>query len=199
MSLNTAVFSEVQQVPEKETVLETRQAMDAFLAGIEKRAFQMARLAIGDPDEALDLVQDAMIKLVRSYANRPADEWQPLFFRILKNRIIDHQRRGNVRRRVMVWFGGKAEDDDYLDPVARAPGPATEEPDRQVSNTESMAALERAVKTLPERQQQAFLLRTVQELDVKETAKIMGCSEGSVKTHLSRALAKLREELEACR
>jgi len=169
--------------------------MDAFLAGIERRAFQMARIAIGDPDEALDLVQDSMIKLVQSYSAKPQTEWQPLFFRILKNRIIDHQRRGNVRRRVMAWFTPRSDDEDAFDPVAVAPGLESDQPDRQVGNADAIDALETAIQALPERQQQAFLLRTVQECDVKTTAGIMGCSEGSVKTHLSRALAKLRDEL----
>jgi len=169
--------------------------MDAFLAGIERRAYQMARYAIGDPDEALDLVQDAMIKLVTSYSEKPEAEWQPLFFRILKNRIIDHQRRGNVRRKVMAVFGRRSDDEDEYDPVALAPGAESDQPDRQVGIAENIELLEVAVGKLPERQQQAFMLRTVQEFNVASTAEIMGCSEGSVKTHLSRALQKLREQL----
>jgi len=195
VSVTTAVCITTQDVPEKENTLDNKQAMDAFLAGIERRAFQMARFAIGDPDEALDLVQDAMIKLVRSYSAKPEAEWQPLFFRILKNRIIDHQRRGNVRRKVMAFFGPRHDDQDDFDPVALAPGLESDQPDYQVSTDEKMAELEVAVHSLPERQQQAFLLRTVQEFDVATTAEIMGCSEGSVKTHLSRALKKLREQL----
>jgi len=195
--IKTPAWSGPQNVEKGESVLDNKQAMDRFLAGIERRGFHMARIAIGDPDEALDLVQDSMIKLVTKYADKPADEWQPLFFRILKNRIIDHQRRGTVRNRVMAWFGNKQDDEaDVYDPVAAAPGPESQQPERQVTSAAAIDSLEVAIAALPERQHQAFVLRTLDGLSVEETAEVMGCSGGSVKTHLSRALRNLRGQLE---
>ncbi len=178
----------------EDKTLNQRRAMDAFLAGIERRGYQMARLATGDSDAALDLVQEAMIKLVSKYADKPEADWQPLFFRILKNKIIDHQRRGSVRNRVIAWFRPDADGDVY-DAVAAAKGPGSDTPERQVESQEAMTALESAIKELPARQQQVFLLRTIEGMDVAETAEVMGCSQGSVKTHLSRATAKLRDLL----
>jgi RNA polymerase sigma-70 factor (ECF subfamily) len=180
--------------PAKESVLTERAAMERFLAGVEKRAFQVARFAVRDSDDALDIVQDAMLRLVRGYARAPEAEWQPLFFRILRNRILDHQRRGSVRRRVLAWFSADGEDDEF-DPIAAAPGPAMDAPDERVALADAMQALEAAVGRLPGRQQQAFLLRTLEGLDVAATALAMGCSEGSVKTHYSRAVHSLRTEL----
>jgi RNA polymerase sigma-70 factor (ECF subfamily) len=184
----------------EERVLEERAALERFLAGVERRAFRIAEFAVRNRDDALDIVQDSMLSLVRSYARSPADEWPLLFFGILRNRILDHQRRGGVRRRVLAFFSrpGDATDDDR-DPVAEriaaAPGPESDGPEHRVTLTDAMAALERAVAALPERQQQAFLLRTLEGLDVSTTAAVMGCSEGSVKTHLSRAVHALRAAL----
>ena len=178
----------------QEGVLDKRQAMDSFLASIERRGYQMARIALRDPDAALDLVQDAMIKLVRNYSAKPAAEWQPLFFRILKNLIIDYQRRSTVRNRVIAIFRPAAGEEAY-DAVAAAPGNAADEPDRRVAAADAMAALEFAIAALPARQQQAFMLRTIEGMDVACTAEVMGCSASSVKTHLSRALSRLRAQL----
>jgi len=179
----------------KESGLNKRESMDAFLAGVEPSAYQMARIAIGDADAALDLVQDAMIRLVRNYPDKPAQELRPLFFRILKNRIVDHQRRGNVRNRIIAWFRPALADAAAFDPIALARGSGIDEPERRLAAADSMVALEAALQALPPRQQQAVLLRTIEGLDVAATAAVMGCSEGSVKTHLSRALKKLREQL----
>ena len=178
----------------KESVLGERAAMERFLAGVERRAFRMARFAVRDGDDALDIVQDAMFRLVRSYARAPEAEWPLLFFRILRNRLLDHQRRGSVRRRVLAWFGSDGEDDDF-DPIAALPGPAADGPAEQVMAADAMQALEAAVGRLPGRQQQAFLLRTLEGLDIAATAAVMGCSQGSVKTHYSRAVHSLRAEL----
>ncbi len=161
---------------------------------MERRALRIAEIAIRNRDDALDLVQDAMIKLARNYADRPTDEWTPLFYRILQNRVRDWQRRQMVRNRVMVWFGRGNEDDDY-DPVAAAPDPVGRAPDQELENREAMQDLEQAVADLPGRQREAFMLRTFEGLDVAGTAVAMGCSEGSVKTHYSRAVHSLRETL----
>jgi RNA polymerase sigma-70 factor (ECF subfamily) len=169
--------------------------MDRFLAGVEARAFRMAQFAVRDADDALDIVQDAMIRLTRSYAQRPESEWAPLFFRILKNRITDHQRRGTVRNRVFAWIGRKPDADSAWDPVAEAPGLDSDRPEHQLATGDAMTELEAAIQALPARQREAFLLRALEGMNVTDTAKAMGCSDGSVKTHYSRAVHSLRATL----
>jgi RNA polymerase sigma-70 factor (ECF subfamily) len=178
----------------EETPLEQGAALERFLADVERRAFRMAQVAVGDADAALDIVQDAMIRLARRYADRPAEEWRPLFFRILANRITDHQRRGSVRRRVFAWLAPRS-DDDESDPIAELPDPAPVGPDAALERGEAMAALEAALGRLPPRQREAFLLREFEGLDVAATALAMDCSEGSVKTHYFRAVHALRAAL----
>jgi len=176
------------------TTLQRERQLNQFLAGVERRALRIAEIAIRDRDEALDLVQEAMIKLVNSYASRAEAEWAPLFHRILQNGIRDWHRRRKVRNRVMVWFG-RADTEDAYDPVALAADPAGRAPDEQLQSSETMQRLERAVRELPGRQREAFMLRTFEGLDVAATALAMGCSQGSVKTHYSRAVHTLREDL----
>jgi len=177
-----------------ETLQRERQ-LNQFLAEVERRALRIAEIAVRDRDEALDLVQDAMIKLARSYADRPGEEWPPLFYRILQNGVRDWHRRQKVRNRVMVWFGhGASKDDDY-DIAATAPDPAGRTPDEQLQTHEAMQRLEVSIQELPGRQREAFMLRTFEGLDVAGTAVAMGCSEGSVKTHYSRAVHSLRDKL----
>ena len=177
------------------TELRREQELNQFLAEVEKRALRIAEMSIRDRDEALDLVQEAMIKLVRNYADRPHDEWTPLFYRILQNGVRDFHRRQAVRNRVMVWFGQAGGDDDDRDPVASAPDPAGRTPDEKLQSWEAMESLELAITALPRRQREAFTLRTFEGLDVAGTAVAMGCSQGSVKTHYSRAIHSLRETL----
>jgi len=175
--------------------LQRERQLNQFLAEVERRALRVAEIAVRDRDEALDLVQDAMIKLARNYATRPETEWTPLFYRILQNGIRDWHRRQKVRNRVMVWFGrGKAGEDEY-DVIASAPDPAGRAPDDELQTHEAMQQLERAIRELPDRQREAFMLRTFEGVDVAGTATAMGCSEGSVKTHYSRAVHALREQL----
>lgn len=179
--------------------LETQPELERFLAGVERRAYRMAEWATGDPDEALDLVQEAMLQLARRYGRRPEAEWPPLFHRILENRIRDWQRRRSARRR---WFGwrqrGGGEAGEAEEPLERLPGPAREEPDAAAEREDCGARVVAAVGQLPPRQRQAFLLRAWEGLDTAATAAAMACSEGSVKTHFSRALAALRARLEDC-
>ncbi len=169
--------------------------IEAFLASVERRAWRVAEIALRDPDEALDAVQDAMIRLVRHYSAKPAEEWPPLFWGILRRRITDLQRRRTVRNRIMVWTGRTVTDDDEELPAWEAPdlGP---DPARALASRQAFAAMSAAIRALPRRQQQAFLLRVLEGLDVADTTKAMGCSEGSVKTHLSRAMDALRTRLE---
>lgn len=172
-------------------------ALNQFLAGVELKAFKIAQAALRNEDDALDAVQDAMLQLARAYANKPPEEWKPLFYRILENRIRDMQRRRTVRGRVISWLPLRGnEEDDEPDPINQAPS-GDPQPPRRVEIAEAMGALERAVQGLPRRQQQVFMLRTLEGLDVAETATAMGCSEGSVKTHYFRALQTLRAQLGA--
>jgi RNA polymerase sigma-70 factor (ECF subfamily) len=177
-------------------VLEYTRELERFLAEIERRAFRMAQVALRDPDDALDVVQDAMLKLTRSYASRPSAEWRPLFYRILENGIRDLQRRRTVRKRVMTWLPGPKEDpeneaQDPLENVADS-GPAIPE---KLMQAQAMEQLEESLRALPARQREAFMLRNFEGMDVAETASAMACSEGSVKTHYSRAVHALREQL----
>ena len=170
-------------------------ALNQFLAGVELKAFKIAQAALRNEDDALDAVQDAMLQLARAYAARPAKEWKPLFYRILENRIRDMQRRRTVRGRVLAWVPFRGDgDEEEPDLIAQAPSPDPQ-PVRRLELDEAMGALEEALDALPRRQQQAFLLRTLEGLDVAETAAAMGCSEGSVKTHYFRAVQALRAQL----
>jgi RNA polymerase sigma-70 factor (ECF subfamily) len=180
----------------EEPILEQARALDRFLASIEKRAFRMARIALRHDEDALDSVQDAMLQLARHYGRRPSEEWRPLFYRILQNRIRDCQRRRRVQARIMAWLPGlKSQDeeasaDQYAAVPDRAPLPA-----QQLAADQAMQALEESLAALPRRQQEAFMLRVFEGMDVAQTAAAMGCSEGSVKTHYSRAVHTLREQL----
>lgn len=175
--------------------LQRQQKLNRFFIEIEKRALRIAEISVRDRDEALDLVQNAMIKLTRNYADKSSDEWTPLFYRILQNGIRDWHRRQAVRNRVMVWFGRTNDEDKDYDAVAAAPDPLGRTPDEQLQNNEAMQSLEQAIHELPARQREAFMLRTFEGLNVADTATAMGCSEGSVKTHYSRAVHSLRVTL----
>ena len=128
------------------------ETMEEFLKGIERRAFQMTKISTNRYEDALDIVQETMFKMVEKYASKPVQEWKPLFYRILNNKITDHYRR--------------------IDRLAEG------------------------VKQLAKRQREAFLLRSWEGLSTRETAYAMGCTEGSVKTHYSRALEKLRDQMD---
>jgi RNA polymerase sigma-70 factor (ECF subfamily) len=171
-------------------------ALNQFLAGVELKAFKIAQSALRHEHDALDAVQDAMLQLTRAYSDRPAEEWRPLFYRILENRIRDMQRRRTVRGRIMAWLPAHRDEDDEeaADPISQAPSDEIT-PARRMELDEAMSALERALQDLPNRQRQAFLLRNLEGLDVAAVATAMGCSEGSVKTHHFRALKALRARL----
>jgi RNA polymerase sigma-70 factor (ECF subfamily) len=178
-----------------ENAAEVPATLDAFLAQVERRAFRMAELQLRHREDAMDAVQDAMLRLVKHYRDKPAAEWPPLFWGILRRRVVDLQRRRKVRSIVVGWLGGGRDDDgDELptwEPADRGPGPLDRLQDRQ-----SYADMAAAVRQLPQRQREAFMLRMLEGLDVAETADAMGCSKGSVKTHLSRAMHHLRDQLE---
>jgi RNA polymerase sigma-70 factor, ECF subfamily len=191
-SMLAALHGDVDLTDEAKT---RSRALNQFLAGVELKAFKIAQTALRHEDDALDAVQDAMLQLARAYSDRPAQEWKPLFYRILENRIRDMQRRRTVRGRVISWLPFRGdEDEDEPDPIAQAPSPEPQ-PLRRLELDEAVGALEKALAALPRRQQQAFLLRTLEGLDVAATAAAMGCSEGSVKTHYFRAMQALRAQL----
>jgi RNA polymerase sigma-70 factor (ECF subfamily) len=153
----------------------------------------MARIATRNSDEALDIVQDAMLKLVEKYSDRSEAELGPLFHCILQSRIRDWYRRSSVRNRFRSWLGSDAADEE--DALQLIADPMGRTPEEIVAASVGVEALDAALHTLPLRQQQVFLLRAWEGLDVRDTARAMNCAEGSVKTHYSRALAALRIKL----
>ena len=172
--------------------------MQIFLADIEGRAFSMAQFATGNRDDALDIVQDTMMKLVQNYSECKCEEWKPLFYSILQTRILDWHRRQSVRNRFRSWLhwddGEDAE--NPLEQFADAPQAA---PDIALQDAQFGTDLNAALSKLPLRQQQVFLLRVWEGMDIAETAAAMQCSESSVKTHYSRALDKLKLQLKGHR
>jgi RNA polymerase sigma-70 factor (ECF subfamily) len=197
---NSAIAEDVriEQTDTNKTMPElTEMVMDEFLQSIERRAFHMARMATGSRDDALDIVQDAMFKLVQKYADKSADEWRPLFYRILNRKITDHYRRNAVKNRLfsLASFGMKASDEG-ADLIDRAEGRESDAPDQTVARALQMEILSKSVTQLPGRQRQAFMLRCWDGMSTAITAETMGCSQGSVKTHYSRAIHSLRASLE---
>ena len=180
-------------------ILDNRQALNRFLAGIEKRAFRMAELATNDQDHAMDIVQDAMLSLVKNYRHKSENDWGPLFHRILQSKIRDWYRRSRTRNSVFSWLrsAGDDSDEDSYDPIQQAADIVSLKPDSNAGNEQLMNVALDAIRQLPLRQQQAFLLRAWEGYDVRETAKAMKCSQGSVKTHYSRATKALKRSLEA--
>lgn len=183
--------------------LSTEKELSEFLRSAERRAFKRTAYAVRDDDAALDIVQDAMIRLAEKYAERPAAELPLIFARILSNATLDWFRRQKVRHGVLVNFsdlesGAESADFDLLetlqsaDVVLSAIGPADE-----LARQQSLELIDAEVAALPARQREAFLLRYWEELDVAETALVMGCSQGSVKTHCSRAVQALAQALTA--
>jgi RNA polymerase sigma-70 factor (ECF subfamily) len=169
--------------------------LGSFLASVERRALRIAQLATRDRDEALDLVQDAMLRLAKRYGSRPSHEWLPLFHRILTNRIRDWQRSRRLRARIFFWQRD-ADDEANGDVLEEAVDPAAREGSNELQGEQAVAILEGALRRLPERQLEAFRLRVWEGLSVEETAHAMSCSAGTVKTHLFRALQTLRGELD---
>lgn len=174
------------------------QEISDFLRQVEKRAFRQTAYAVRDDHAALDIVQDAMLKLADKYASKPVEEYPMLFQRILQNTMRDYWRRQKVRNLWTTLFSsfGQSEDEDY-DPLETIEvESADSNPADQLERSQIMALIEKALAKLPLRQREAFVLRYWEELDVAETASVMGCSEGSVKTHCSRAVSALSRLLE---
>ena len=173
--------------------------LDHFLKSVERRAFRLAQLATGNTDHALDIVQEAMLVLSKKYPDKSEQEWGALFHRILQNKIRDWYRSQSVRHRIFDWFGmGVSSDSEQAeDPIQAAEDTRMLNPAQSLDNDELSRAISAAIAKLPLRQQQAFLLRNWEGLSVKQTAQAMDCSEGSVKTHYSRATQFLQQQLEA--
>lgn len=181
----------------------TPSELSEFLAQSERRAYKQAAYAVRDDHAALDIVQEAMMRLAEKYGARPAGEFPMLFQRILQNAIRDYYRRQKVRNlwtTLLSSFSGGNDGEDERDPLETLAGDADEggDPAVQVERSQTLRVIEQALQQLPTRQREAFVLRYWQEMDVSETAAVMGCSEGSVKTHCSRAVhalaASLRKE-----
>ena len=183
--------------PERQgAVLEYTRELEKFLADIERRAFRMAQVALRDPDDALDVVQDAMLKLTRNYASKPSGEWRPLFYRILENGIRDLQRRRSVRKRIMTWLPGPKEDPDNeaADPLDNVADQATPIPET-LMQAQALDKLETSLRVLPARQREALVLQYYQELPNIEAAALMGISVEALESLLSRARRTLRGRL----
>ncbi|GAB7563739.1 RNA polymerase sigma factor [Methylobacillus methanolivorans] len=176
------------------------QELSNFLAQVERRAFKQTAYAVRDDHAAMDIVQDAMLKLAEKYGARPVEEYPMLFQRILQNTMKDYWRRQKVRG---IWttllssLGVNQHDDEEHDPLETMVSEDDHDnPEQQYEQQETIAIIETAIKNLPTRQREAFILRYWEDMDVAETAAAMGCSEGSVKTHCSRAVHALAATLE---
>lgn len=182
----------------------TDKELSEFLENVERRAFKQAVYAVQKDEAALDIVQDAMIKLAEKYGDRPVAELAPLFQRILQNAIHDHFRREKVRNTWVSLFSsltgdkGDEEEFDLLENYAAEDGSqAVESGADKLERAQILSIIDSEVQKLPPRQRQAFLMRYWEDLDVAETAAAMGCTEGSVKTHCSRATHALAQALRA--
>lgn len=182
----------------------TEKELSDFLESVERRAFKQAVYAVRKDEAALDIVQDAMIKLAEKYGDKPPAELPLLFQRILQNTIHDYFRREKVRNTWVSLFSGMtgdSEDPDNFDILetfeSEEGSQAAESSADKVERDQVLAVIEEEIQKLPARQREAFVMRYWQDMDVAETAAAMGCSEGSVKTHCSRATHTLAQALRA--
>lgn len=177
----------------------TPKELSDFLISVERRAFKQTAYAVRDHHAALDIVQDAMMKLAETYGDKPVAEYPMLFHRILQNTMRDYWRRQKVRNlwtTLLSSFGGNTENGEDWDPLETIGAENDDdEPSAQLARSQTIRLIELAIEKLPTRQREAFVLRYWEEMDVAETAAIMGCSDGSVKTHCSRAVHALATEL----
>jgi len=175
------------------------QELSDFLRDVERRAYKQTVYAVRDEHAALDIVQDAMLKLADKYAAKPIEEYPMLFQRILQNTMRDFWRRQKVRNlwTTLLSSFGSQEDGEERDPLETIDvEDDTDNPVEQLQRNQTIAIIEKALEKLPPRQREAFVLRYWEDMDVAETAEVMGCSQGSVKTHCSRAVHALALTLE---
>lgn len=171
-------------------------SIDAFLRDVSRRARLTAELATRDREAAQDIVQDAMLTLVAKYRDHDPSSWGPLFHRILHSRMMDYFRRETRRKKWFTWLDSPDEE-GLEDPWQQIPETVDSNPVTLLQRADNMDVVLAAVGDLPFRQQQAFLLRAWEGLDTAQTAEVMGCAEGSVKTHYFRALNSIRSRLGA--
>lgn len=184
------------------SILSTASELSDFLATSERRAFKQAMFAVRNEETALDIVQDSMMKLAEKYGDRPAEEFPMLFQRIIQNTIRDYYRRSKVRSLWTTLLSAfSSDDEEEHDPLetieVESESYTPNSPDGQLEQSQLLVILEEEIKSLPPRQREAFLMRYWEDMDVAETASAMGCSEGSVKTHCSRATHALAVALKA--
>jgi RNA polymerase sigma-70 factor (ECF subfamily) len=183
--------------------LATEQELSDFLKSVEKRAFKRSVYHVRDEEAALDIVQDSMMKLAQHYGDKPVAELPMLFQRILSNTTLDWFRRRKTRNALfsnISDFESAGDDGDFdlLETLAaQNDSEGTESAQDATERAQIFREIEVEVKRLPGRQREAFLMRYWEEMDVAETAAAMGCSEGSVKTHCSRAVLALSKALGA--
>lgn len=173
----------------------SHQQLDKFLQNVERRAFRIAQVATKSDADALDIVQDTMIKLASKYGDRDESEWRPLFFRILENSIMDWHRKETVMRKIFFWKKDK-EECENTDSVINEEHTHSHDGEAELISDQLGKHLLKHIVELPLKQQQCFMLRSWEGLSIKETAEAMNINENSVKTHYSRAIDKLKK---ACR
>ncbi len=206
--IGAIILGQRLQKPQRETnrnlhPLATEQELSEFLKSVEKRAFKRSVYHTRDEEAALDIVQDSMMKLAHSYGDKPAAELPMLFQRILANTTLDWFRRRKTRNALfsnLSDFESAGDDGDFdiletLELQNNSEG--TESAQDATERAQILLQIEDAIKLLPGRQREAFLMRYWEEMDVAETALAMGCSEGSVKTHCSRAVLALSKAMTA--
>jgi RNA polymerase sigma-70 factor (ECF subfamily) len=191
----------LQFLPNKDSLLATPAELSEFLKSVEKRAFKRTTYHVRNDESALDIVQDSMMKLAEHYGHKPPEEFPMLFQRILSNTTLDWFRRQKVKNALFSSFSDfhSGEDEgefDILDSITTADVAAGfDNPETESQRVQTFHLIEQALLLLPNRQREAFLMRYWEDMDVSETASAMGCSEGSVKTHCSRAVQALSKAL----
>ena len=175
----------------KEHILEL--TIEQFLKEVQNKAFRMSEIATKNQADALDIVQDTMIKLVEKYSDKPSSEWKPLFYRILHSKTMDYFRKKAVQNKIFFWRSSHSDEESFIDEIDNASDHIT--PERELDGKAELQIISKALKNLAPRQQQCFMLRSWEGLSVRETAQAMNCSEGSIKTHYSRAKEALKKAL----
>ena len=183
----------------KNNTMSTRPApltIQQWLKEIGRRALVMTELATNFHHQSQDIVQDSLLSFINHYSDKPSEQWTPLFYGILRNQITDWKRKQARRSKWLTWFSSHTiDDEDEINPFEQIANSYEDNPAQLLANASDIKLVQQVLSTLPERQQQAFLLRAWEGLDIQTTSQIMGCSESSVKTHYSRALSILRSAL----
>lgn len=180
----------------QEHAMTTPLSIHQWVKDIGRRALVMTELSTNFHHQSQDLVQDSLLAFIKHYSGKPPEQWTPLFYGILRNKITDWKRQQARRSKWLAWFDTAANDtDEEINPIEQVANLSEDNPAQLLANTSDIAIVQRILSSLPERQQQAFLLRAWEGLDIQTTATIMGCGESSVKTHYSRALTALRNAL----